>query len=370
VAFPAGMNWFNAVALALGIALVAALFIAFDPAAIAASAAACGWGILVVAGWRMVVIGCDALAWRQLIPATRRPAFPRLYVARWIAKSINTLLPVAQIGGDLARTRWLWRTGATGPVAGASVVVDITINLAAQVLFTILGTLTLATLDRHNPLLVLTVAMAAVGALVVVAFIGAQRLGLLRLFAAAAGRFGAGRRAARLAGALAELHHQANLLYATPLLLLGATSWHLLGWLLRAGETWLALHFMGVGIALPGALVIESLSGLVRTAAFAIPGGLGAQETAILLIGSHLGLSPGTAIALALVKRVQEFIVCAPGLIAWWCSERSAATRRPGESGTTAVRRPSPPAPEIDLGSGQPGRTYGEAGARGSIAEP
>jgi hypothetical protein len=101
-----------------------------------------------------------------------------------------------------------------------------------------------------------------------------------------------------------------------------------LGWLLRTGESWLALRFMGSGIGLPEALVIESLTGLVRSAAFAIPGGLGAQEGALVLVGAQLGLAPGTAVALGLVKRVQELVVCAPGLVAWWYSEKGAASRR------------------------------------------
>ena len=108
----------------------------------------------------------------------------------------------------------------------------------------------------------------------------------------------------------------------------------------------------------------------MRTAAFAIPGGLGAQETAILLIGSHLGLSPGTAIALALVKRVQEFIVCAPGLIAWWYSERSAGARRPGDGGNAAVRGRRLSTQDVDLDAGRPDPICGQAGPQGSVAEP
>jgi putative membrane protein len=323
-----GMSWFNALALALGVALAAGLVMAFDPAAIAASVAACGWGLLILAGYRGIVIVCDTMAWRRLIPALQRPAWPSLLATRWMAKSINTLLPVAQIGGDVARTRWLWRSGVPGPVAGATVLVDVTANLVAQILFTIIGAIALAMLDRNNPLLGIIAATAAIGGTAVLAFYGAQRLGLLRLFATASDRFAVGGRAARFARALAELHDHAGTLYGAPWLVIGATAWHLLGWLLRTGESWLALRFMGSAIGLPEALVIESLTGLVRSAAFAIPGGLGAQEGAIVLIGAQLGLAPGTAVALGLVKRVQELVVCAPGLAAWWYSEKGAAARR------------------------------------------
>ena len=237
---------------------------------------------------------------------------------------------MAQIGGDVARTRWLWRTGVPGPVAGASVLVDITVNLVAQVLFTLIGAATLATLHRRSPLLATIALTAGAGGVAVIALYGAQRLGLLRLFAAVAGRFPAASRRARLARAVADLHDHAGALYAMPAVLLAATAWHLLGWLLRTGESWLALGLMGTGVGLPEALVLESLSGLVRSAAFAIPGGLGVQEGALVLIGAQLGLAPEAAVALGLVKRVLELIVCCPGIVTWWYLERGAIARRGG----------------------------------------
>ncbi|MFO1059099.1 MAG: lysylphosphatidylglycerol synthase domain-containing protein [Dongiaceae bacterium] len=253
---------------------------------------------------------------------------PALLAARWISKSINTLLPVAQVGGDVARTRWLWQAGVPGPVAGASVVVDVTSNLLAQVLYAALGVAMLAALDRGNPVLAAVAAATALAGMVVLALYAAQRLGLGRRLQA--GRLARGGRTAAALRALAALEGEAGALYGERRALLRATLWHLLGWLLRTGETWLALRFMGVAAGLPAALVVESLSGLVRSAAFALPGGLGAQEAAILLVGTQLGLTAETAVALALVKRVQEFVVSAPGLVAWWVGERRMALGRRG----------------------------------------
>jgi hypothetical protein len=53
------------------------------------------------------------------------------------------LLPVAQIGGNFVRIRLVTLKGLSGIIAGASVVVDFTAALMAQVIFTLFGILLL-----------------------------------------------------------------------------------------------------------------------------------------------------------------------------------------------------------------------------------
>lgn len=92
---------------------------------------------------------------------------------------------------------------------------------------------------------------------------------------------------------------------------------------------WLILHFLGVSLGAREALVIESLSQVVRSVAFAVPGALGVQEGGFMLIGAIYGLSPQTALALSLAKRVREIILGVPGLLAWqWLEGRRWWLRR------------------------------------------
>src|SRR5207253_7008636 len=63
-------------------------------------------------------------------------------------------------------------------------------------------------------------------------------------------------------------------------------AWQLAAWVLGAGEIWLALHFLGQQRSLLDAIVIEALIQAISSAAFAIPGALGVQEGAFLLIGT------------------------------------------------------------------------------------
>ena len=54
----------------------------------------------------------DALGWRRLLP--RRAASVRcgrMLWARWIGESVNGLLPVLQVGGNIVKASLLARTG-------------------------------------------------------------------------------------------------------------------------------------------------------------------------------------------------------------------------------------------------------------------
>jgi uncharacterized membrane protein YbhN (UPF0104 family) len=74
---------------------------------------------------------------------------------------------------------------------------------------------------------------------------------------------------------------------------------------------------MGHPIGICEALVIESLLHAVRGAAFAIPGALGAQEGALILLCSVFDIPPEQALALSLVKRAADLVVGVPGLLGW-----------------------------------------------------
>jgi glycosyltransferase 2 family protein len=76
-------------------------------------------------------------------------------------------------------------------------------------------------------------------------------------------------------------------------------------------------------VGLVEAFVIESLIQAVSSAAFFVPGGLGVQEGAFVLIGGALGISPQTSLALAGARRIRDLLIFVPGLIAWQVAESS-----------------------------------------------
>jgi len=106
--------------------------------------------------------------------------------------------------------------------------------------------------------------------------------------------------------------------------LAAALLFHLLAALSRAMETWIVLRLMGAPIGIMDAIMIEGLSGALRTAAFLLPAGLGIQEGALLVLCGWIGVPPSQALALALIKRAREVVVGGGGLLVWLALERDS----------------------------------------------
>src|SRR5262249_47407402 len=85
------------------------------------------------------------------------------------------------------------------------------------------------------------------------------------------------------------------------------------------------------------AILIEGLSGALRTAAFLLPAGLGVQEGALLVLCGWIGVPPAQALALALVKRARELAVGGAGLLVWLALERPALRRQLTASRTAST---------------------------------
>src|SRR5262249_35062080 len=125
--------------LVVGLALFTALLAAHGASEVVAALRVAGLGLLAVAAVHLLPMLADALGWRRLLPAELRPPVRTVLWARWIGESINGLLPVLQVGGNIVKAGLLARTGVGGAVAGATVVVDVTLVMLTQVVFTVLG---------------------------------------------------------------------------------------------------------------------------------------------------------------------------------------------------------------------------------------
>jgi putative membrane protein len=307
--------------LALGVAIVLWLVAHADVAALAAAFAHIGWGFAVIVAARALTIAVDCAAWRAVLPRAERPAVAAMLKLRWIAESINTTLPAAQIGGDVVRARLLQRLVAAPARGAASVAVDFVLSLFAQILFTLLGFVLLARLGgtASGWPIVLCAALAALFALLSWELLGRRRL--LAVAIGAAARL----RQQSLAAALQALGAALGLLAQSRGALLRALSWHAASFIGHAGELWLTLHLMGRPTGFAAATMLESLSLAARSAAFLIPSGWGAQEATLVALAAAAGLSPDAALAVGLVKRARELAVGLPGLAAWGLAER-----RPG----------------------------------------
>jgi len=317
------------IGLLLGCALAVGVFATEDFHSVLAAARLVGGGLLWIVLWRFVAIILLALGWRQLFKASERPAVPGTFLARWVGESVNTLLPVAQVGGEIVRgrliMRWLGEAGAAVPltiVVGA-IIVDMTLNLTGQFALALAGAWHVWRVANRS---VLEIGVACLAALLPLALLAiAQQPAVL-----ARAHRGFGRLAGkdRDTGGAAEFSTAVRAVYARTGDFLKALAFHLVSAFTRALETWLVLRMMSTPIGVMDAVMVEGLAGAFRTAAFLLPGGLGVQEGALLVISGWIGVPPAQALALALIKRARELLVGGSGLLAWPVIER--ATRPQG----------------------------------------
>jgi putative membrane protein len=278
--------------------------------------AGAGWGLVLVVLCHVVALCFAGMAWQAVLRPIWYGKRRTFILIRLIREAINTLLPVAQIGGDVIGARMLAKRGPAASLAVASVIADKTVETIGQLVFTIGGVLLLLGRASDSGLAIGFGLGLLVAGPVLLGFLALQnsRLfgGLERMLLALAARLQWG-----ALGRMAGLHANLVALYRQPAGFAKAFSFHMLAWTAGAAEVWVALYVMGQPIDFDDALILESLGQAARSAAFVIPGGLGAQEGAFLLVGGALGLPAEFALALSLIKRASQLLFGIPALIAW-----------------------------------------------------
>lgn len=313
----------------LGLALLVGLLYHYGIDDIAAAFSAAGWGVALLVVMRFAQIGGAAIAWSYLFPRTSRIGFAAYSGLRLVREGVNTLLPVAQVGGEFVGARLLAHAGLGAGAAVATVIVDLFLQAFTQALFTIAGLAVLIMLGGD----MLIVREVVVGLLILVpgllGFFLVQRLGGFGWVERRIVKIAQDRKWVGL-GKLSDLNEHIQRLYRNRSAILKSALIHLLVWFFGASEIWIILTFMGQNVTLAEALVIESLSQALRSATFVVPAGLGVQEGGLIALCAVFGLPPTIALALSLSKRVAELAVGVTGLMIWQVQESRLALIRSG----------------------------------------
>lgn len=318
------MNRYLALATLTSFGAMVALLVYNDAPRIFGVVESVGGGLVLVVLIRACILSVAGIGWAKLV---QQPAAVRLRVyllLRWIRESINVLLPVAQVGGDVIGGRLLVFWGVSGGLAGASIIVDLLIQLATQLVFTALGLVILALSGADAQLINCVATGLGISALALFGFYLAQRSDLVRIAESALIHLAKRWPAIALCGVpaihkdLQAIHHRPRALFASFVL-------HQAAWFIGGAEIWVALRCMGLSRGWGESLVLESLGQAVRSADFAIPGVMGVQEGGFLILGAFYGIAPEIALALSLVKRVPDLVLGVPGLFLWHLQEK----RRP-----------------------------------------
>ncbi len=311
------LAWLAGVCAAVGLIL----WVGAGP--VVGAVAAAGWGALAVVVLRGVAVAAAGIGWFVLFPAGWRPAAWTCALIRFLREGANALLPLTQVGGDVIGARALTLRGAPASLSAASVVVDVLVQAVTQFLFAAVGLATLAAMRDHDAArgpaaIVIVVAIPALAG-----FYLAQRPVGQRFVKALLGRI-VGERQWLSFGAIDALYARLAAIYANRRGLVAAFCIHSSVWLFGALEVWAMLAFMGYPSGYPEALVIESLTHAVRGAAFAVPGGIGAQEAGLVVICAIFGVPADAAIAMSLIKRAPDLVFGVPALIGWQVLEGRA----------------------------------------------
>ena len=250
--------------------------------------------------------------------------------ARMLREAVADLLPFSQLGGIVVGTRSLLLAGVPSARTYASLIVDMTTEMASQLVFTLFGLATMASLLVAGPhaaqLRPLILGSTAAMAVTMIVFFAAQKPALV-LAERMAGHF-----LPESAVRVGELGIELRATYARTARIGLAFALNLAGWIASALGAWIVLRMMGERISVWSVLSLESLIFTLRSVAFAIPSAIGVQEAAYALAAPLFGLPPESALALSLVKRAREIAIGIPTLLAWQASEARAVMAAGGRS--------------------------------------
>jgi len=270
-------------------------------------------GFLIIFVVHLALTAVLGVCWYLL--ASQSAPLRAFVFGRFVRDSGAEILPLSQAGGYVMGARAAVLLGLPGAVAIASTIVDLTLEMIAQLGYTALG-LGILSAQRPNDHLIAWAAPGIVLALLAaIVFILVQRHGfpvMETMLRRVRHRWAEG-----LAIQLAPIQREIHEIYRRPSALWSAGFLHFSMWVASSLEAWIALRQMGVNLGIGSVIAIESLLYAVRSIAFAVPSALGIQEGVYVLLGIWFGFGPEIALALSLLKRARDLVIGVPALLAW-----------------------------------------------------
>ena len=318
---------------AVGVALALYLVRYVGWHSVLSAAATIGW-----TGFALFCLGALALfvllgtAWQVLLPATLAPRLRVLIGARLVRDAGAEVLPLSQLGGIALGVRAAMLQGMSAPLASASMIVDVTAEMLAQIAYAVLGVaILLARVPRSSQVTSLT------SACVIGLLLAAVAAGLFITLQRRGGRITArlARKLRRSAGhTFTGVGRALEIIYRSPARVVLSVALHLAAWVGNAAVVWLGFRLIGAHIDVAAAIAIESLVYAIRSAGAFVPNALGVQEGAYLVLGPLFGVPPDLALAISVLKRARDIAIGVPVLLSWQAAEGRRAFQ-------TAVRSPA-----------------------------
>lgn len=282
---------------------------------------ASGWPILLVPlAWSPTVF-LGSMTWQLLFEPGKEPPFRQIFMALWMGRSVNTLLPVASLGGEVVKARMLILWGYPKAEASASVFVDKTVQVFGTIIWGLIGVTLLVHYSVEQDLIAAALTGFAVLGAGVAGFVMVQKVGIASAMVKSAHKVTKAEIFENMKQGADQIDVCVRATYARPGRLLLATFWRTLTLLLQTAEVWAAAYVLGYPITIMEAMFLKSMTSTLSDVAFMIPNAYGIQEAAFVVLGAMIGLPPDLMLAISLSIRIRELIVDLPGLALWQHAE-------------------------------------------------
>jgi hypothetical protein len=255
------------------------------------------WNHVAAVGWRTVL--------SVVVPDDRLPSSFRLGVLRIQSQAVNAVLPTAGLGGEVLRAALAVRAEKRLlPGAMTATALDNVAGTVAGLAFAVPSLFFVLARHGDAPFQALFAsALAALAAIVVLSnlpFYLAPRV-LARVTSKSM--------LTRLLDPFATRRQSVARAFRRDV------AWRLLERVLGAVEVFIAFHALGVDVSPIDAAAVSATFVVVSFVVFVIPGQLGVAELSATFVGTMLGVPPSVGLAVALLRRSRQWLVCAAGLV-------------------------------------------------------
>ncbi len=279
-----------------------------------------GWGIGVILAIYLAAFVLDSMSWQLALLSLNLDLSNtyRIWKIRMVGEAVNNTTPLATMGGEPVKAVLLKKHFSIGYREGtASLIIAKTTNLLALIVFLVAG----------FGFMIATEALPSSYNLVAGAGLIAFTAGILLFFlvqrykiSSLAGTWIARTRLGRfLEDLLHHVHDMEDRLihfyirHRRRFLL--ALALALANWVIGALELYVTLWFLGHPVTFSEAWIIEAIAQLVRSGAFFIPGALGVQEGAFMIVIEAMTGRGVLGLAVAMIRRFREIVWIAWGML-------------------------------------------------------
>ena len=257
----------------------------------------------------------DSLAWIMLMMKNKLST-KSAFIITWISQTSGKFIPSGNITGEFVRFYLARRNGQKFSEASSTVLMDLfiatfslfIIGLAALIfiVFSLKSNLIL----NQFQYLILAFSLISLGTLFFLLII---RKRVISKFLVITKKFEF--LSKKNIFNLLRLDISLNKLSHRKWRLLNAVVLRLMGWIAGAFEIYVFFWVIGVDAKITDVIIIESVTAIIRSAAFFIPSAIGVQELAFVIVGELVGYSSIVSFSVAIGRRLREIMVGIPSII-------------------------------------------------------